>query len=544
MIAWLERKATQKSNLKAPVKLKQVCQLRTSRLAHNLMRTQTRVIDDALMITIPHEYLAVLMRLDGYEFAGVNLSITRSSASADPQTNELQAMFKRLLDRRFKADAKLLDLSVLAEDVDLKGSAIFGSKTTTEKFFAAMLKVLQDSFPSEAHCMRAVQSVSLANNGLPNVAPVSAIAQYLPELRNLDLSSNAIASSSALEAWRHKFTKLDHLVISNNPLEVAEPDYAQTLIKWYPRLRNLNGIQVRSDQDVAQASKLSNLPFPIRAPNFQDEGQIAENFVRTFFTGYDSDRPALARMYYDDQSDFSFALNTSAPREAATTTPAGEWAAYIKGSRNLKKITHVTARQSRHHRGTAAISECWNSLPATRHPDLADASKWLIECQIQPGLPDPSGAAAGGVDGFLLLVHGEFDETITNAGVQPTKRSFDRTIVIGPGGPSGVRVVNDMLVIRAYGGSQAYTADSQIVKQAEVHQPAATTAGAATASLPAGLTIEAAQQLVLELQAQTNMTTEYAKDCLEQVQWDPSRAMQAFAAVRASLPPTAFVITG
>jgi nuclear RNA export factor len=47
--------------------------------------------------------------------------------------------------------------------------------------------------------------------------------------------------------------------------------------------------------------------------------------------------------------------------------------------------------------------------------------------------------------------------------------------------------------------------------------------------------------MVIELQKQTSMTVQYAKDCLEQVQWDFDRALQAFAAVRANLPADAFV---
>lgn len=59
--------------------------------------------------------------------------------------------------------------------------------------------------------------------------------------------------------------------------------------------------------------------------------------------------------------------------------------------------------------------------------------------------------------------------------------------------------------------------------------------------LPQGLTPEIAEQMLIELQKQTFMTVQYAKDCLEQVQWDFDRALQAFAAVRANLPADAFV---
>jgi nuclear RNA export factor len=55
------------------------------------------------------------------------------------------------------------------------------------------------------------------------------------------------------------------------------------------------------------------------------------------------------------------------------------------------------------------------------------------------------------------------------------------------------------------------------------------------------MTVELAEQMVLELQKQTRMTLQYAKDCLEQVNWDFNKALEVFGNVRASLPAEAFV---
>ena len=45
----------------------------------------------------------------------------------------------------------------------------------------------------------------------------------------------------------------------------------------------------------------------------------------------------------------------------------------------------------------------------------------------------------------------------------------------------------------------------------------------------------------LELQKQTRMTIGYAKECLEQVNWDFATSLQAFESVKANLPPDAFI---
>ena len=50
-----------------------------------------------------------------------------------------------------------------------------------------------------------------------------------------------------------------------------------------------------------------------------------------------------------------------------------------------------------------------------------------------------------------------------------------------------------------------------------------------------------AEQMVVELQKQSNMTMQFTKDCLEQVGWDFQKALEAFASVKASLPAEAFM---
>src|SRR5699024_6952249 len=126
---------------------------------------------------------------------------------------------------------------------------------------------------------------------------------------------------------------------------------------------------------------------PVQPPYFQDQSQIAENFVKAFFTGYDTNRSDILNSVYDQNSTFSLNVNATAPTAQQTET-AG-WDPYIKKSRNLLKINHLPARMSRAYQGVEKIRELWNSLPATRHPDIAThPEEWLIECHPMPGLPD------------------------------------------------------------------------------------------------------------------------------------------------------------
>src|ERR1700761_8913527 len=452
--------------------------------------------------------------MDGYGWAGTKVSIQRADGttigSRNPATEDTKAMLRRVLENRYNFDTKLLDLSALEKDEELNKHNIFAQTSTAHKAVRAMMKVLELSFDTEAERHAAITSVSLANNGFVDLTDVKDLSLTLPKLLNLDLSNNNFPNLEALQIWRRRFFQLQHLILSGNPIEQNEPNYPAEIVKWYPNLRMLNNVQVRTEEDIANKSKAPELPFPIKSALFQDEGGIAENFVRTFFNGFDTDRAGLAAHYYDNKSDFSFAVNTQAPRDPAATqqTEKQEWDQYIKNSRNLKKISHLPARQNRHFRGPKAVADIFAALPKTKHPDLAsEARKWMIEAHIQPGVPDPTGQSPNGVDGFMICVHGEFEE------VGGKRRSFDRTFIIGPGGSTGVRVVNDLLTVRAYGGAQAFEPDQL---EGWTTEAAAQTANnlEAVPQLPQGLSVEMAEQMVAELQKQTGMTIPYSKDCL------------------------------
>jgi nuclear RNA export factor len=498
-----------------------------------------------LIISVPAEDSGAVLRVDGWQWAGVNVKIERiggeADASASSRTEKTRDLLKGVLERRYNIESKFLDLSTLRQDEQLKEQSIFDTKTTAGKFFPAMMRVLEGAFESSKDKDEAVLSVSLADNELTDLTAMSSLSQTLPKLKNLDLSNNKFEKLSQLSLWKKRFLLLEHLILTGNPIEQSEPDYAKSIIAWYPNLRNLNGIQVRSEEDIANRSKTPDIPFPIRSPAFQDEGGIAEGFVRTFIAGFDTDRPALTALYYDEQSDFSYSVNTAAPRDPTSTeqTEKQEWGDYIKNSRNLKKITQLPARQNRMFRGPQAISEVFASLPKTKHADLAtEAKKYMIEAHIQPGVPDPSGGSQSGVDGFFVSIHGEFDEMDGATGQPKKKRSFDRTFILGPGGSSGVRIVNDILTVRAYGGAQAFDPDNF---EGWNGPAAAAPLPDGVPQLPAGLSVEMAEQMCIELQKQTRMTIGYAKECLEQVNWDFATSLQAFESVKANLPPDAFV---
>ncbi|KAI9734228.1 MAG: nuclear mRNA export, poly(A)+RNA binding protein [Cirrosporium novae-zelandiae] len=511
---------------------------------------RSRIEGNSLIISVKAEDKAKFLRIDGYNFAGANITISeygprRSSNSSPPNSQSINTADQDMteliketmvafLNRRYNASERFLDLSALGSDPQLMSVGMFSEASRVSKFFRVLMTICDAQFDTFKAKQAAVISVSLANNQLPDIANVITLARSFPALKNLDLSNNQLRTVDDLYGWKYKFRQLDHLIITGNPIE-SQLNYHEELLKWFPKLRMLNNIQVRSDEEIAQKSKL---PIKTLPPIFDDEGGIGETFIKMFFPGFDSDRTGLANFFYTPTSTFSLSVNTSAQRAQATSAelkPAA-WDHYIKKSRNLNKITHLPARMSRLFTGPQSISDAWKTLPPTRHPDLMnDSPKWLIECHQLQSLPDPTHQYPQGVTGLLVTVHGQFDEIDLSTSKVLHTRSFDRTFTLGPGiNPGEVKVYNDLMILRAYGGHEAWIPDSTTSNTPQppegYGQP-----------LP-GKTDEQIQKehMVLQVMDATNLTMDYSIMCLEGSQWNLETAAANFNAAKDNLPREAF----
>ncbi|KAJ5703358.1 nuclear mRNA export poly(A)+RNA binding protein [Penicillium malachiteum] len=529
--------------------------------------TKSRVEGDTLVVSVRPEWASHVTMLNGFKFAGApiivepydsssNAALTRELGMAgetSASTEDTKAKLTAILTKRYYPDTKLLNLSGLSTDPDLVAMGIFNSISTQSKFFPASMKVWSQGFTDPTARREAVVSVSLADNQLENLSAVTSLAATIPGLKNLDMSNNKIKDSSSFAAWRWKFRNLEFLDMTGNPW-CSDEQFKDTLMKWFPTLQTLNNVQVRTAEEVAAQKKT---PIPVQVPHFQDEADIVANFIGPFFSGFDNNRNDLVNRLYDDRSVFSYNINVAAPKAPEAETPG--WDAYIKKSRNLLKINHLPAQMSRSFTGKSKIHEIWNSLPPTRHPDSAvNAKEYLVECHPIPGLADPTGQSPTGVGGLLVMVHSKFEESV---GGKVESRSFDRTFVLGPGVDGSIRVINDALCIRAYGGFDAWVPETQqattqaIVPPATTAAPTVTPAApipmAAPSDLPLGYGAPAPgktddqvqkEQLIAQLSEKSNMTLQYTEMALSSNGWDLQAAWANFESLKAqgALPADAF----
>ncbi|KAG5981459.1 hypothetical protein E4U55_002906 [Claviceps digitariae] len=519
LLAFLERKATSFRSS-------------TNKQARPVMIKKSHVVGDYVFIGVSKDDADEIIKLNTFTFAGTQLEIVESNedlvyqnkATESKETQELRAKLQSILSARYLGVNKLLKLDALASDTELVTLGMFETRERALKTFKGLMAICDGLFKTAAEKREAIESISLAGNSIDDVAQVETVATTFPDLKNLDMSGNQIANMQALEKWKGKFKSLETIYMAGNPIEIAEPNYTSALLQWFPKLQDVNGTQLRTPQQIAEQEAASKpKPIPQSGPDFRDVNGIGENFLLEFFAAYDGDRQGLASRFYDNDSQFSLAIDTRSVRDTDAPAPM-PWAAYIKFSRNLVKITHQPARVQRLFKGANTIQELWKGLPPTKHPNIKDElSKYIMDCHPLPGLVDPSGQSPMGVDGLIICVHGEFEEYDQKTAAVG-KRSFSRTFVLGPGQPGKgtIRVVSDQLSLRAFS-----TLPNVFVAPAP----------------PAPANADAQHQaMIAELCRQTGMVPQYSEMCLSQVGWEFDKALVIFNEKKAQLPPEAFAV--
>lgn len=181
-------------------------------------------------------------------------------AALKPETSATIDLLKGFLSRRYQPDEKLLNLAKIADDEEVAKSGMFTDDRTQKKFFPALMIVCDQTLKSAEEKREAIHSVTLSGNNLPNLDVVRDLATTLPHIQNLDLSGNNFANIRVLKPWKHRFRSLQHLIV-----EIAEPGWEEELTSWFPKLRILNGQQVRPDPAPTPAGPVSTPATPVAA---------------------------------------------------------------------------------------------------------------------------------------------------------------------------------------------------------------------------------------------------------------------------------------
>ncbi|CCG82111.1 mRNA export factor mex67 [Taphrina deformans PYCC 5710] len=500
-----------------------------------------------------------VVKSSGLKFAGNILSIRQQEGSGDVPMNSLRPShsatsskdgtidtLKQFLVTRYAAENKMLDLSRIAEDPTLSNFGIVANTTTSSKLFLALMKLLSDEKMD-------VVSITLEGNKLKDVSGITSLAQSFPKLRNLSLANNDISRYKDLDAWaaKSKLSELQELILTGNPVredEMAknrEIEYRSEITKRFPSLKLLDNqplaqgitFDIGDDPKTSENAGRVELPAAIVGGFYENETiqATAMEFLGRYFPAYDGDRSQLGP-YYAENAIFSMSINVAAPRKkSGGAFTSNSWQNYIHSSRNLTRITALDARISRSNVGPPQILQALKAYPASKH-DLSDANLFCVDAWSFP-------TSEGHVH-VQICVHGEFQEK-TPQTKQVTKRSFDRTFILGPApegqGVNGVIIKSDLFVIRAWGGHNAWRPTAQQSTTNDSTRPAQPN-GAAGAARPDGIS-DQQYGMINQLKTATGLNTNYANMCLSQLQWDYQAALKVTQDLKSKngLPAEAFV---
>ncbi|KAF2831044.1 hypothetical protein CC86DRAFT_366523 [Ophiobolus disseminans] len=161
--------------------------------------------------------------------------------------NETVTLLQGFISRRYNASTKYFDLSDIISDEPVLKSGMFENERTQKKFFPALMVVCDQMLPTRKQKIDAIESVSLAGNSIPNLNVIYELVNYMNHIKNLDLSRNSFPSLAKLQPWKGRFKFLEHLIIDPFP----DMNWEDEIVAWFPKLRLLNGKQVRPDANPA-----------------------------------------------------------------------------------------------------------------------------------------------------------------------------------------------------------------------------------------------------------------------------------------------------
>ncbi|XP_015791781.1 nuclear RNA export factor 1 [Tetranychus urticae] len=398
-----------------------------------------------------------------------------------------------------------------------------------------------------------IVGLSVADNKLTSLQPLSHLQSICKNLKALDISKNKIRSISELD--NIKGLDLIEIAIEGNPFanaaafsESEKSALVSSLRTRFPKLAKLDGTDLPpaigfdvGDSDDIPPSYGHHIPNEIK--NF-----VAE-FLDQYFKIYDSDdrRPMLAA--YHDQAVFSYSIGRT-DNKINTFTQS-----MIAGSRNLLRIREEgEAKTELLHVGGSAIVEALMSMPRTKHaPSLM---KIDVPFYFQQNF-------------FVVVVNGVFKEFTKK---QVHTRAFGRTFIIVPQG-QGFVIINDILVITNatveqvqkfsrslendsiitcikedrfgadcleslnLGLDQGFNLNQQIQPQMAQMQPQP------VQTQPILLDQAAKDSMVQQFCSLTNMNLQFSTQCLEENAYDLQKSFEVFEQLnkQGAIPAAAFV---
>ncbi|KAG9338064.1 hypothetical protein JZ751_027140 [Albula glossodonta] len=398
---------------------------------------------------------------------------------------------KQCIFKRFHSLAQVLDLRNLAADPFLVYRRIWVSLNEA-RCMQAVLEVIEESVP-------VVMNLNLSDNGLHRLDGVRELLSNAPGVKALDLSCNELGTDQELDKLRG--LGLLELWLCGNPLCAIFRDhstYVGAVREKLPQLIRLDGRDLPKLKSVTRMEHLASFPF-----HSEKVKSLVLHFLHDYYQVYDSENRESLLFAYHEMASFSLGVHFTVlnPSMCALGDHLRDSCKYETPKDSpiqicIQKYTH------------ADIVAFLKQLPNTQH----NMANFRVSISTHTSTL------------LSFTVRGVFKEV--DCASEDSIRPFSRVFAAVPAVNGGVRILRDELVV----WNPAKTQNSQ--------RDLAHSSGSATT-----VTLSHAHQVMLaNFSLQSGMNLVWSQKCLQDNEWDYSRAAHAFTQLKAlgKIPYVAF----
>uniref|UniRef100_A0A669EDI2 Nuclear RNA export factor 1 n=1 Tax=Oreochromis niloticus TaxID=8128 RepID=A0A669EDI2_ORENI len=458
-------------------------------------------VDDSSVASALHKCSHKITDTDGYKVeVHVNKSGPPSFLLSDLKPEHLEHL-KQCMAKRFDGSQQALDLNNIRTDPDLVSQnieVILNRKTNME----AVIKIIEENIPE-------LTSLNLSNNRIHKLDELAELVTKVPNLKTLNLSQNELKSDRELD--KLKGLKLVELWLTRNPLCDVFKDqasYISAVRQRFPRLLRLDGHDLPPPIGFDVETPTTIPPCKGSCFGSDEIKAVILRFLQQYYSIYDSgDRQPLLDAYHDGAS---LSITTPYSTQNPSRSSLGE---YYKDSRNLKRVKDSTIRFRLLKHTRLNVVAFLNELPKTQH----DIASFTIDVNTYTNTL------------LSFTVSGVFKEVVVDGKSRESTMAFSRVFITVPAGNSGLCIVNDQLFIRM--------ATTEEIRRAFV-APAPTPSSSPVPTLTAQQ-----QEMLTAFSQKSGMNLEWSQKCLQDNEWDFSRAAHIFTQLKAEgkIPDVAFI---
>lgn len=267
---------------------------------------------------------------------------------------------------------------------------------------------------------------------------------------------------------------------------------------------------------------LASQPFCKLGSMSQEVFDLIVNFMQQYFTCFDKNRDELLAAYHS-KALFSISFNL---KSASTNRRATRYGSYVRDSRNLLYVQNEERAYNMLHRNNIDIVAWLKKLPITDH---VSSSFKLDVTYFQAHM-------------LTFTISGVYKEKNKPEETFSCLRAFYRAFVCVPVSSDKMIIVNEQCSMSNLTEQQMRTYGSEIQKPKTVTmREEEEGTRRAIPSLMQNTSEDPKQVLIQRFSNATNLTLNWAKDCLEFSDWNYDAAVKNFNEHKADIPGDAFI---